>query len=110
MKLLLDQNLSRRLGEEPQGLFPGTMHVRSAGLDRASDTEVRDFAKAEGFAIVSKDSDFQQRSLLFGHPPKCIWLKVGNCPTETLKRLIQDHAAQIESFGQELEESYLILP
>ncbi len=29
-----------------------------------------DDAKANGYVIVTKDMDFQQRSLLYGHPPK----------------------------------------
>ena len=77
MKLLLDQNLSLRLVREFQDLFPGSLHVREAGLDRAGDDVVWAHARRENYMIVSKDSDFQQRSLLHGPPPKCVWIRVG---------------------------------
>jgi len=48
-------------------------------MREVTDTEIWNYAKAHGFVIVSKDSDFQARSLFYGHPPKFIWLRVGNC-------------------------------
>jgi len=50
--------------------FPGSAHVRDFSLVRASDPAVWSHAAAQGFVIVSKDVDFQQRALLMGHPPK----------------------------------------
>jgi len=70
LKLLFDQNLSHRLIEFIRKAFPGTIHVKDIGLDSASDTVIWEFAKKEGFTIIPKDSDFHQRSFLFGHPPK----------------------------------------
>ncbi len=60
MKLLFDENLAPRLAVGLQDLFPESQHVRDAGLAGASDAEVWDYAKTRGFAIVSKDSDFQR--------------------------------------------------
>ena len=34
--------------------------------------------------IVSKDADFHQRSFLFGHPPKVIWVS-RNCLTSDIE-------------------------
>lgn len=48
----------------------------------ATDAEVWQFAASNDFAIASKDSDFSERSVLEGSPPKVIWLRVGNCTTE----------------------------
>jgi predicted nuclease of predicted toxin-antitoxin system len=33
---------------------------------------------------VSKDTDFHQRSFLFGGPPKVVWIRLGNCSTEDI--------------------------
>ena len=110
MKLLLDQNLSWRLAEHLQDLFPGSIHVREAGLDRASDEVVWDYARRGLYVILSKDSDFQQRSLLFGSPPKCIWIRVGNCATSEIEHLIRKHVLVIQEFAKLENESYLILP
>lgn len=75
MKLLFDQNLSHWLVQEMSVEFPGSMHVRDVGFASASDADVWTYAKIHGFVLVSKDTDFQQRALLFGHPPKVIWLR-----------------------------------
>lgn len=53
MKLLLDENLSRRLVPFLQQDFPGTSHVVLLGLESASDREVWDVAKVDGYVIVT---------------------------------------------------------
>ena len=77
MKLLFDQNISRVLVDAVSAVIPGTTHVALVGLDTASDRDVWDFAKQNGFAIVSKDADFHQLGFLLGAPPKKIWLRLG---------------------------------
>ena len=110
MKLLLDQNLSWRLARAFQDFFPDSVHVREIGLDRATDEEVWQYACDKGFAILSKDADFEQRSFLRGHPPKCIWLRVGNCSTDDILQLVGANSDRIIAFGGSETESYLILP
>ncbi|MBZ5546083.1 MAG: DUF5615 family PIN-like protein, partial [Acidobacteriia bacterium] len=79
MKLLFDQNLSPRLVQALASVYPDSVHVRDCGLQHADDESVWEFAGRNGFTIVSKDSDFRQRSFLFGFPPKVIWVRLGNC-------------------------------
>ena len=55
MKLLFDHNLSRKLVGHLGDIFPGSEHVRNVGLEEAADHAVWEYAKARGFAIVSKD-------------------------------------------------------
>lgn len=81
MKLLLDENLSHRLATALSDLYPGSLHVRDCGMRGASDLDVWQYALANEFVIVSKDSDFAQRSSLLGSPPKVIWVRIGNCTT-----------------------------
>ena len=64
MKLLFDQNLSPRLIELVSDLYPGSVHVREAGLHTADDETVWNYALRRGYTIVSKDSDFRQMSFL----------------------------------------------
>jgi|SRR3990172_949570 len=78
MKLLLDQNLSRRIVPFLQDTFPGSTQVALLGMEHAEDREIWNHAKGNGFVIVSRDSDFYEMSLLHGQPPKIIWLKTGN--------------------------------
>ena len=80
MKLLFDQNLSPRLPRLLSDLYPGSVHVREVGLRDANDVAIWNYARENGFAIASKDSDFQQQSLLLGQPPKFIWLRGRELP------------------------------
>ena len=110
MKLLFDQNLSPRLPRLLSDLYPDSVHVREIGLRDATDTAIWKYARQSGFVIVSKDSDFQQRSLLLGHPPKFIWLRVGNCPVHPVEALLRRHSAAIHTFEQSPTKSHLMLP
>jgi predicted nuclease of predicted toxin-antitoxin system len=109
VKLLFDQNLSSRLVRALRESFPGSVHVRDAGLKDADDQRVWEFAKQSGMAIISKDSDFQQRSMLYGHPPKVIWVSLGNCTTEQVERLIRTRLDEIAAFDQDKEAAFLVL-
>jgi predicted nuclease of predicted toxin-antitoxin system len=110
MKLIFDQNLSPRLPRLLGDLYPDSVHVRDVGLRDSSDTEIWEYAKQNDFVIVSKDSDFQLRSLLYGHPPKFIWLRVGNCPVKLIEELLRKHSVAIHTFVQDAIKSHLMLP
>jgi predicted nuclease of predicted toxin-antitoxin system len=101
MKLLFDQNLSFKLCDRLKDLFPGSEQVRGAGLDTADDRAIWDFAKANGFTLVSQDSDFADMAALFGAPPKVIWLRCGNQPTDFVERLFRDHHSAIVAFEKD---------
>ncbi len=59
MKLLFDENLSRRLVELVHDLLPGSAHVTQVGLSSGTpDREIWDYAKRNGFAIITADTDF----------------------------------------------------
>jgi predicted nuclease of predicted toxin-antitoxin system len=107
MKLLFDQNLVRRLVAALADLFPGSVHVRDLGLASAPDESVWMHAASEGLVIVSKDSDFHQRSLLYGYPPKVIWIRSGNCTTEQIIELLRSHAEDLQTFASDREGSFL---
>ena len=109
MKLLFDQNLSRKLPRQLADIYPGSQHGFELNLAEADDDVIWEFAKENGFAIVSKDADFQQRSLLFGSPPKFIWLRVGNCSTKDLESLLRRSSPIIHTFLIDAQESHLIL-
>ena len=73
LKLLYDQNLPARFVISLADLFPDSEHLKHVGLAPADDRTVWDYAGKNGFAIISKDSDFHQMSFLYGAPPKAIW-------------------------------------
>jgi predicted nuclease of predicted toxin-antitoxin system len=110
MKLLFDQNLSPRLPRLLADIYSESVHIREIGLRDASDAEIWEYAKTNGYAIVSKDSDFQQRSLLEGAPPKFIWLRVGNCKVARIEGLLRSYSAAIHTFDLDQSKSHLMLP
>jgi predicted nuclease of predicted toxin-antitoxin system len=109
VKLLFDENLSPRLPEVLAETYPGSVQVHVCGLGSADDTFIWQYAKDNGFTIVSKDSDFQERSVLYGQPPKLIWLRAANCSTKEIEELLRTAFPIIERFIQEDEESCLVL-
>lgn len=109
MKLLFDENLSPKLPGLLAAIFPSSTHVRDCGLKGKADEDVWDYAHTNGFTIVSKDSDFHQRSLLYGHPPKIVWLRIGNCTREQLVSLITSHELDIRALGADPFESVLVI-
>jgi predicted nuclease of predicted toxin-antitoxin system len=94
MKLLFDQNLSFRLCQQLTDIFPGSEQVTRLGLTSADDGAIWDYAGANGFAVVSLDADFAEMAALLGPPPKIIWLRCGDQPTnvnfETVARSLRD--------------------
>jgi predicted nuclease of predicted toxin-antitoxin system len=73
-----DENLSPRLTDLLADVFPGSAHVHACALGSSPDETIWEYAKAKGFTIVSRDSDFQERSILRGSPPKLIWVRTTN--------------------------------
>jgi predicted nuclease of predicted toxin-antitoxin system len=109
MKLLLDENLSDRIVPRIADLYPDSQHVKALGLTNTDDVVIWEYAKANDFIIVSKDADFHQRSLLFGHPPKCIYLRIGNSPTAKIIQILRDNFETISQFSVREGESILVL-
>ncbi|MBW4650292.1 MAG: DUF5615 family PIN-like protein [Kastovskya adunca ATA6-11-RM4] len=109
MKLLLDENLSDRIVSRIVELYPNSEHVKTLGLLNTDDVVIWEYAKVNGFVIVSKDSDFHQRSLLYGHPPKFIYLRIGNCSTSKIIQILRDNLNTINQFGSSETQSLLVL-
>jgi predicted nuclease of predicted toxin-antitoxin system len=109
VKLLLDENLSSRLIESLADLYPKSAHVHACKLGSSEDNAIWEYAKAHGFAIVSKDSDFAERSVLYGSPPKIVWIRAGNCSTSAIEELLRSAQAAIRSFIEDDKETCLIL-
>jgi len=109
MKLLFDQNLSPRLVASLADIFPGSAHVDPLGLGTASDDVLWNYAKDQGYVIVSKDEDFNLLSVARGFPPKVIWLLLGNCSTQVAEDAIRAEFIAIDAFGQDLTVGTLVI-
>jgi len=80
VSLLFDQNLSRRLPALLAVVFPGCEQTFSAGLATADDRAVWSYAAA------------------VGPPPKVVWLRIGNGPTQSVLAILQTRATEIRAF------------
>lgn len=109
MKLLFDENVSPQLPQMLANEYPGSVHVWRVGLRGFSDQQIWDYAKAGRFAIVSKDTDFRERSFVESFPPKVIWLDVGNSGTSMIAALLRRNCKRVEKFEEQDETSVLIL-
>jgi predicted nuclease of predicted toxin-antitoxin system len=67
-------------------------------LDESTDKEVWRFARANGYTIVSKDSDFNDLAIYHGSPPKIIWIKIGNCKVAQIEKILRDNSDVIQIF------------
>ncbi len=108
MKLLFDENLSPRLVALLADLFADSLHVRTVGLANVDDGLVWQYAKDNGLIIVSKNLDFHHRSLLFGFPPKVIWIRRGNCSTQDIETILRHFQAEIEAFWNNPLGAFLV--
>lgn len=96
MKLLLDQNLSHRLVKKLSDYYPESSQVALLGMGESLDKAIWEYAREEGYAIVTQDADFHEYSLLLGGPPLVIWLKCGNQPKATVLSKLIDNRGEIE--------------
>jgi predicted nuclease of predicted toxin-antitoxin system len=109
MKILLDQNLSFKLCSKLKDIFPDIIHIKDVSLEAASYEEVWLYAKLNSFILISKDSDFIEKAVIKGHPPKIIWIKTGNCPTDQIEMLVRKNRKIIEEFIADKENSVLTI-
>lgn len=95
--------------QELADAYPGSAHVGDVGLLGAADLAIWQYAGAHGFLIVSKDEDFHRFSVLYGSPPKVIWIRSGNCPTEDIVRFLSERRSDIDDFVDDKDAGFLAL-
>ncbi len=99
MKLLLDENLSWRMIKKLKPFFEEVDHVSKLKIIQpADDISIWNYAKKNGFTIISKDDDFEKIVLLRKSPPKLIYLKTYNLDTQKLIDLIVKNTDKISEF------------
>ncbi len=107
--LLFDHNLSPRLVDRLSAVFPGSIHVSTVGLAEVSDREVWDYARENGYVLTTKDADFSELGVVWGFPPKTVWIRRGNCSTGDMERLLRDNAEAITALSDDPETGVLAL-
>jgi len=95
LKLLLDQNLSRKLVPYLAERYPGTSHVLLLGMSMSDDSDIWHFARLKGFTLITKNTDMVDLCVLRGAPPHVIWLRIGNCTTEVVREILDRNEHRI---------------
>ena len=98
MKLSFDENLSAKLCRRLSDLFPASSQVIPLRLESSDDRESWGYAKANGYMLVTQDSDFADMAAVYGPPPKVIWLRCGNQRTEIIETILREHVSTIYDF------------
>lgn len=109
MKLLFDENLSRKLVARLSELYPESAHVAEVGLQERPDREIWEFAKRDGFIIVTADSDFYELAMTVGPPPKVVWLRKWTHPNRDAERVLRRDVVRITEFAADPEFGLLVL-
>jgi len=109
MKLLFDHNLPPSLVVRLADLFPHSQHIYPLHLERATDLQIREHARQNGFLVVTKDVDFSDLCVLRGFPPKIIWIRRGNCSANALEQILRDHYDDIASLDADSMNGVLTL-
>jgi len=101
VRLLLDQNISRRIVPGLQADYPGSSQVALLGLELAADSAIWRFALENDFVIVTKDADFQEIGSIRGSPPRVIWIRLGNVDNQGVLSALIENRARIESIFEQ---------
>lgn len=104
MKIVIDQNISFRIIPHINHLFTEIIHIRTLGWTDAPDIVIFRNAKQQDFdAILTLDEDFDNIILENSPPPKILWLRVRNCTTNHLAKIIVDKIEVINEFLKDKE-------
>jgi predicted nuclease of predicted toxin-antitoxin system len=109
MKLLFDHNLSPRLVTALADLYPNSQHVFPLQMDQEDDRLIWNYAIQHEYTIVTRDSDYNDLSLIRGFPPKVIWVRRGNCSTATTEQILRSATIDIQRFNQNPDLGILTL-
>jgi predicted nuclease of predicted toxin-antitoxin system len=109
MKLLFDQNISHRLIFLIQDILPEAKQVRQINLENSSDKQIWEYAKEHDFTIVTFDGDFYDFSLVWGHPPKIVWIRSYNQTTKIVDEILRKHFNTLLDFQDDKELACLEL-
>ena len=97
MKLLLDENLSRRLVPFLQETYPESSQVALLGMRQASDIEMWHYAGEHGYVLITHAAEFCDLSLTRGAPPLVLRQRSGNVDKSLILTLLLECRPQIKA-------------
>ena len=85
MHLLIDENLPASLADH---LPVSCSHATDLG-DQPTDQQLWAHARDKQWVILTRDSDFFDRLMLDGPPPKVVWVRLGNIRRKDLEAMMR---------------------
>ena len=102
MRLIADENISWRLKKLlPQWDVLPSNEIPTQGS--LTDRMIWEFAKLNGYVILTFDEDFSELQNLFSYPPKIIWLRTGNLITSEIAALLLKQGTKLTDFIEDTE-------
>ena len=85
-RLLIDENLPFSLGSRL-----GVDYIHAPQIaEQASDSLLWQQARENDWVVLTRDTDFFDRLLVRGTPPKIVWVRLGNVRKNDLLRMLED--------------------
>ena len=109
IRLLLDENLAESLVRHLAGTYAEVLHVRGLGHGGAADAAVWELAKRHDAILVSRDEDFRAMSVMYGPPPKVVWLNIGNPRSAVVAQVLRAARERIELLAADDVDAFLVL-
>jgi predicted nuclease of predicted toxin-antitoxin system len=81
--------------------------ISQCKLTNARDSQIWDYAKLQGFCVVTHDDDFDDIYALNGFPPKIIKLKTGNLSNQQTIEILTRNKYVIYDFLTNVDEGFL---
>ncbi len=98
MKLLIDQNISRRIIESINDIFSDSMHVNSMDSTTKTDIDLWDFAIKNEFCLVTTDSDYFNHCIISEESPKIIYVQGEVITSNKMEWTLRVNQEAIEQF------------
>lgn len=98
MKLLLDLNISYKVIKRINRIYGEVDQIGRLGMSQMDDAMIFQFARTNGYTIITFDAYFHERNLLANSSIKVIWLKLSNTSTENIINILRDNRKEIKAF------------
>ena len=101
MKLLIDQNFSKKVIESLGDLYPNSEHVSNLESIQLTDYNIWKYAFDKDLVLITTDSGFFNYSILADKAPKTIYINGDIITTNKLEWILRVNNEAIKSFVKE---------
>jgi predicted nuclease of predicted toxin-antitoxin system len=108
-RLILDENVSESVAVRIASHFGAVLHARAVLGTGVSDDVIWRFARREKLVLVTRDGDFERMSMMYGPPPKVVWVGEHNIGNARLAELLLARKPSIDRLVSDSGAGFLAL-